>query len=442
MHAHGDTRITRSVLPSGLRVITEPMPHLRSVALGVWVGVGSVDEPESLAGATHYLEHWLFRRTRKRTGPEINKLIDGAGGLLNAFTSKEFTCYYARTLDDDLDLALDVLGDIVSEPSLTTADFEAERQVIGEELAMAGDDPADAVHELFAEALFREHPLARPILGTEESVSSLSRNQVAGWFRRRYTPPRIVVTAVGNVDHGRVVAQVRKHLAGLLERHDDAEPEPPRQVSRHRVPSGTDATTPLIERRPTEQAHVLLGMPGLPRVHADRMPLSVVNAVLGGGLSSRLFADIREARGLAYSVFSYTNSFVDGGSVGVYAGCQPERVVEVVDRVRGHIDDVARNGISQAELDLAKGSLRGSLVLGAEDPGSRMMRLGKAELVYPDYRCTDELLAGVDDVTLERANAVATEVLSQPPALAAVGPFRNQRSIAGAHRRSRREALR
>jgi predicted Zn-dependent peptidase len=442
MHQHGDTRITRSVLPSGLRVITEPMPHLRSVALGVWVGVGSVDEPESLAGATHYLEHWLFRRTHKRTGAEINKLIDGAGGLLNAFTSKEFTCYYARALDDDLDLASEVPGYSVTEPSLTSADFEAERQVIGEELAMAGDDPADAVHELFAEALFGEHPLARPILGTEQSVASLSRNQVAGWFRRRYTPPRIVVTAVGNVDHGRVVAQVRRHLANLLERHDDADPEPPRQVSRKRLPAGTELRDPLIERRPTEQAHVLVGMPGLPRVHTERMPLSVVNAVLGGGLSSRLFADIREARGLAYSVFSYTNSFVDSGSVGVYAGCQPERVVEVVDRMRGHIDDVARNGITEAELDLAKGSLRGSLVLGAEDPGSRMMRLGKAELVYPDYRCTDELLAGVDDVTLERANAVAAQVLGQAPVLAAVGPFRNRRSIAGAHRRPREEGSR
>ena len=304
---------------------------------------------------------------------------------------------------------------------------------------MAGDDPADAVHELFAEALFGEHPLARPILGTEESLGRLSRNQVAGWFRRRYTPPRIVVTAVGNVDHGRVVAQVRRHLANLLDRHDDADPEPPRQVSRHQVPECTEPATQLIDRRPTEQAHVLLGMPGLPRVHPERMPLSVVNAVLGGGLSSRLFADIREARGLAYSVFSYTNSFVDGGSLGVYAGCQPERVVEVVDRVRGHIDDIATNGISQAELDLAKGSLRGSLVLGAEDPGSRMMRLGKAELVYPDYRCTDELLAGVDDVTLDRANAIAADVLSRPAALAAVGPFRSSRSIAGAQRRPRRE---
>ena len=431
----GSTKVTRSVLPGGLRVVTEHMPQVRSVALGVWVGVGSVDEPESLAGATHYLEHVLFKGTALRSAMDISATIDAVGGELNAFTGKEFTCYYARVLDADLAVAVDVLGDILCRPTLARRDIEAERAVITEELAMATDDPADLVHEEFAEAMFAPHPLARPILGSAESVGSLSRQQIAGWFRRRYVLPTIVVSAAGNVDHTALVRLVRKAFA---ERIDDAEPAAPygaRLKTRAAARMGFDGDTPgshphtrLVNRR-TEQAHVVLGMPSFSRAHPARMALAVVNCALGGGMSSRLFADIREQRGLAYSVFSYTMSFADSGALAVYAGASPSRAGQVIDRMRAAIGDVAEHGITADELDRAKGALRGSLVLGLEDPSSRMSRLGKSELVYPDYRSTDELLTMIDAVTLADAAAVAGEVLTREPRVAVVGPFRSVRSV-------------
>jgi len=427
------TTIRRSVLPSGLRVVSEHMPGVRSVALGAWVGVGSVDEPASLAGATHYLEHVLFKGTTTRSALDISAEIDSVGGELNAFTGKEFTCYYSRVLDDDLPLAVDVLGDILCNALLTSADIEAERDVIGEELAMATDDPADLVHELFAELMFDVHPLARPILGSAESVQSLSRRQIRGWFGRRYQLPSMVVSAAGNVEHDKLVRLVRKAFAPRLVDAPKAPPAPPRRQStgRNRWEPGIDGARIRLVNRHTEQAHVVLGMSSLTRDDPDRMALSVVNTALGGGMSSRLFNDIREKRGLAYSVFSCTSAFADAGTFAVYAGCLPAKTREVLDRMSAAVREIAADGITGDELIRAKGALRGSLVLGLEDPSSRMTRLGKSELVYPEFRSTDDLLAMIDAVTLDHANAVAARVLSDEQRIAVVGPFRSARKLIG-----------
>jgi len=428
------TTIRRTVLASGLRVVSEHMPGVRSVALGVWVGVGSVDEPLGLGGATHYLEHVLFKGTTTRSALDISAEIDSVGGELNAFTGKEFTCYYARVLDDDLPLAVHVLGDILCNPLLAAVDIEAERAVIGEELAMATDDPADLVHELFADLMFDEHPLARPILGSAESVQSLSRRQISGWFRRRYDLPAMVVSAAGNVDHDRLVRLVRTSFAPRLAGAPKAPPAPPRRQSTGRkrwVPSPDGGRIRLVNRH-TEQAHVVLGTASLTRDDPDRMALSVVNTALGGGMSSRLFNDIREKRGLAYSVFSYTSAFADAGTFAVYAGCLPAKAREVLDRMAAAVREIATDGITEDELIRAKGALRGSLVLGLEDPSSRMTRLGKSELVYPEFRSTDDLLAMIDAVTLENANTVAARVLSGEQRIAVVGPFRSARKLIGA----------
>ena len=431
--ADAGTTIRRTVLPSGLRVVSEHMPGVRSVALGAWVGVGSGDVPTSLAGATHYLEHVLFKGTTTRSALDISAEIDSVGGELNAFTGKEFTCYYARVLDDDLPLAVDVLGDILCNPLIAGVDIEAERDVIGEELAMATDDPADLVHELFSELMFDVHPLARPILGSAESVQSLSRRQISGWFQRRYQLPAMVVTAAGNVDHDHLVRLVRKAFAPRLADAPKSPPAPPRQqaTGRKRWRPSSDGGRIRLVNRHTEQAHVVLGMSSLTRDDPDRMTLSVVNTALGGGMSSRLFNDIREKRGLAYSVFSYTSAFADAGTFAVYAGCLPAKAREVLDRMSAAVVNVAANGITEDELVRAKGALRGSLVLGLEDPSSRMTRLGKSELVYPEFRSTDELLAMIDAVTLEHAIDVAARVLSGEQRIAVVGPFRSARTLIG-----------
>jgi predicted Zn-dependent peptidase len=364
---------------------------------------------------------------------DISAAFDAVGGELNAFTGKEFTCYYARVLDDDLPLAVDILGDIVSQPLLASADIEAEREVIAEELAMATDDPGDAVHELFAAALFDGHPLARPILGSSQSVADLSRRQVAGWFKRRYRLPTMVVSAAGNIDHARLVRLVRKAFAGRIAAADAARPDEARTPSSaarrlRRADPSVGADSRLVTRR-TEQTHIVVGLPSLPRHDPRRMAVSVVNAALGGGMSSRLFCDIRENRSLAYSVFSYTTAYADAGALAMYAGCLPSKAGQVLDRLRAAATEVAEHGLGEDEVERAKGALRGSLVLGLEEPGSRMSRLGKAELVYPTFKSTDELLAMIDAVTVEQANEVAAQILGVEPTVAVVGPFKSMRAL-------------
>jgi predicted Zn-dependent peptidase len=421
--ADGAGVVRRTVLPGGLRIVTETMSSVRSVAFGIWVGVGSRDEQVEDAGATHYLEHLLFKGTPRRSALEISSLMDTAGGEMNAFTAKEYTCYYARVLDSDLPLAIDIVSDMVTSSLIESHDVDAERGVILEEIAMHDDDPTDAVHDEFAAALFGDVPLGRPILGTVESINSLSRDRIARYYRERYLPQNLVVAVAGNIDHDEVVRLVREafETAGALGDTSVA-PTRPRVAGAVAVPKpGVSTVT-----RPSEQANLILGTVGIHRTDERRFALGVLNAALGGGMSSRLFQEIREKRGLAYSVYSYNTQYADTGTFGVYVGCLPAKVEEVLTICRDEVAKVVDHGITAEELERGKGQLRGSFVLGLEDTGSRMSRIGKSELVYDSLLSVDDILDRIERVTLDDVRAIGAEVLGRPMTLTAIGPFEDR----------------
>jgi predicted Zn-dependent peptidase len=414
----GGEAIRRTVLPGGLRVITEQVPGARSAAVGVWVGVGSRDETPALSGASHFLEHLLFKGTASRSALDIAVAVDAVGGDLNAFTAKEHTCYYAHVLDTDLPMAVDLVCDVVTAATIAPPDVEAERGVILEEIAMRDDDPGDLVHDLFGEALFGDTPLGRPVIGAVETIETLTRDRIAGYYRRRYRPETMVVAAAGRLQHGEVVRRVRRAFGARLD--TSATPLAPRAGTR----SGRAPVRRLaVLDRPTEQANLVLGGTGLARADDRRFALGVLNSALGGGMSSRLFQEIRERRGLAYSVYSFISQYADAGQFGVSVGCHPAKVPEVLALVREQLAEVAEHGISDAEVARGKGQARGGLVLGLEDSGSRMSRIGKGELAYGEVLSVDELLARVDAVTPEAVREVAMDVLRRPQCLAIVGPF-------------------
>lgn len=411
------------MLPSGLRIVTEEMPGVRSAAVGVWVGVGSRDEDaspdgHSLHGCSHFLEHLLFKGTPTRNALEISEALDAVGGEFNAFTAKEYTCFHARVLDEDLALAVDVLGDMVTSSLITPEDVEAERDVILDEIAMHDDDPDDVVHNLFAAQAWGENsPLGRGIAGTEESIAALDRDRIHGFYRDHYTAATIVVSAAGNLRHEAFVALVERAFAADGFLAGSAAPVPPRTGVHVEVRPGVRET-----KRALEQVNVVLGMEGLRRDDERRFALGVLNTALGGGTSSRLFQEVRERRGLAYSVFSFTSSHAESGLLGVSVGCLPGKLVAVLATVREELAKVAREGITEREMLLGKGQLRGGLVLGLEDSGSRMMRLGKAELVHDELLTLDDVLVRIGAVTVEDCRAIAAEVLTRPELLAIVGP--------------------
>jgi len=411
--------VGRTVLPGGLRVVTEFLPAVRSVALGIWVGVGSRDEDEAHAGATHYLEHLLFKGTKRRTALELSSEMDAVGGEMNAFTAKEYTCYYARVLDADLPLAVDVLSDMVTSSLIAPKDVDAERNVVLEEIAMNEDDPTDTVHEAFTAKLFGDTPLGHPILGTTDSIKRITRDQIFEHYQARYTSEHLVVAAAGNLDHDTVVELVRHAFGPALDHA--AEPAPARLAGDQRGSQAGVGTT-LISRG-IEQANLVLGCEALARTDDRRFALGVLNAAFGGGMSSRLFQEVREKRGLAYSVYSFAGQHADTGMWGIYVGCLPSKADEVLAICAEEITRVVEGGLTDAELARGKGQLRGSIVLGLEDPSSRMSRLGKSELVYPRLEPVEEVLASIDAVTHDDIRAVAVDILTRPKALAVVGPF-------------------
>jgi predicted Zn-dependent peptidase len=418
--AGGDSTVARTVLPGGLRVITESLPAVRSVAFGIWAGVGSRDEDLAHAGATHYLEHLLFKGTSRRSALDISAEMDAVGGELNAFTAKEYTCYYARVLDVDLPLAIDVLADMVTSSLIEEKEVDAERGVILEEIAMNEDDPSDTVHEAFAAKLFGDSPMGRPILGSVDSINSITRLQISEHYAARYKPDNLVVAAAGSLEHEQVVELTRAAFGTALS--GSAQPLPPRLLAPG-VAEAANGTGIRLVSRAIEQANLVLGCGGLSRTDERRFALGVLNAALGGGMSSRLFQEVREKRGLAYSVYSFSSQHADSGIWGVYAGCLPAKADEVLSICRDEIAKVISGGLTDDELDRGKGQLRGSIVLGLEDPSSRMSRLGKSELVYPRLEPVDEILAAIDGVTHDDVREVAASVLAQPKALAVVGPF-------------------
>jgi predicted Zn-dependent peptidase len=413
--------VKRTVHSSGLRIVTEEVPSVRSAAVGIWVNVGSRDEAPATAGASHFLEHLLFKGTKSRTALEISSSIESVGGEMNAFTSKEYTCFYARVIDTDLPMAIDVVSDLITSSIVTALDVDAERKVVLEEIAMRDDDPSDLVHDLFSDTYYGDTQIGRPILGTIESINKMSRNTVFNYYKKKYQPSDLVVAVAGNIKHKRVVAMVEEALS--KDNFLDVIGTP---NIRPNTPIKKGPQTPVgLMYRKTEQAHMLYGMEGVARADSRRFAMGVMSAALGGGMSSRLFQEIREKRGLAYSVYAYSQQFAGSGTLGFYAGCNPSKAVEVVEIIREILSDVAEHGMSHEEIERAKGAVRGSLVLSQEDSGSRMSRIGKNEIVYGQVMDFDDILKAISRVSAEDIREIAGEYLTKTPTLALVGPFKN-----------------
>jgi predicted Zn-dependent peptidase len=419
----GGVLVRRSVLPGGIRVLTEQVPGVRSTTVGAWVAVGSRDELDGHHGSTHFLEHLLFKGTRRRDAMAIAEAFDAVGGEANASTGKEHTCYFARVLDADVPLAVDVIGDMITSALLDPEEFETERGVILEELAMNEDDPTDVVHEEFATLVLGDHPLGRPIGGTPGTIQAVPREAVWDHYRRTYVPRELVVTAAGSVDHDALCALVLRAVT------DGGWVLDPTGVPVDRRSGGLGPGVPVLAgaartvHRPTEQANVVLGGRGPDANDDRRFALRVLHAVLGGGMSSRLFQEIREKRGLAYSVYSFASGYAEAGLFGMYAGCTPSRVEQVVELLGSELDRFAADGITAAELERAIGQLSGGLVLGLEDTGSRMSRLGRAEIVHGELLSVEELLGRIRAVTRHAVNDLAAELATAPRSLVVVGPF-------------------
>ncbi|MFI7104305.1 M16 family metallopeptidase [Streptomyces sp. NPDC050161] len=422
---NGAGTVRRTTLPGGLRVVTETLPTVRSVSFGIWAHVGSRDETPALNGATHYLEHLLFKGTERRSALDISAAIDAVGGEMNAFTAKEYTCYYARVLDADLPLAIDVVCDMLTGSLIEPDDVEAERGVILEEIAMTEDDAGDCVHDLFAHTMLGDTPLGRPVLGTVDTVNALTPARIRRFYKKHYDPTHLVVTAAGNVDHAKVVRLVRRAFekAGALG-GTDAVPSVPRAGARTLRAGGR---VDHLNRK-SEQAHVILGVPGMSRTDDRRWALGVLNTALGGGMSSRLFQEVREKRGLAYSVYSYTSGFADCGLFGVYAGCRPNQVQDVLKICRDQLDQVAADGLTDDEIRRAIGQLRGSTVLGLEDSGALMHRIGKSELCWGTQLSVDDMLERIAAVTPDDVREVARDVLGRRPSLSVIGPLKDRQA--------------
>jgi predicted Zn-dependent peptidase len=422
--ASGNCLVRRTVLPSGVRILSESVPGARSSTAGFWVAVGSRDELPATYGSTHFLEHLLFKGTPTRSALDIAISFDSVGGEHNAMTAKEYTCYYAKVQDRDLPMAIDVLADMFTSSLIDPQEFETERGVILEELAMADDDPADVANERFFEAVLGDHPLGRPIGGNPETIEAVSRDAVVGHYRTNYRPQDLVITVAGAVDHDELVARATAALesAGW----DLAVPAVP--VERR------DAAVDLIERgsplvvvqRPLEQANLIVGVTGLAAADERRTTLAVLNSILGGGMSSRLFQEVREKRGLAYSVYSFTPSYSDSGIVGMYAGCSPAKAGQVAELMVGEFGRLARDGVTADELRRAVGQLSGASALALEDSDTRMSRLGRSELTLGEFVDLDESLRRLERVTVDGVQDLAAELVARPLSIAAVGSIDEQ----------------
>jgi predicted Zn-dependent peptidase len=389
------------------------MPHVRSVSVGLWIDIGSRDESSEVAGASHFLEHLLFKGTRTRDAQDIANAFDRVGGEVNAYSAREHTCFYARVLDDDLPMALDVLGDMFRDAALRPDEVESERRVILEEIHMAGDVPEDLVHDLFTEAVWPDHPLGRSVLGTPATVGDMSVERIEGFYRNAYVTDRLVVAVSGNVDHAALEEHVRRTFAPGS--------APIRRSAADKPPFGPSAV--VHDPRGSEQVHLVWGVEGLSRTDPDRYALTVLGVLYGGGMSSRLFQEVREQRGLAYSIYSGENMHLDTGNVYVYAGTQPESAAEVLKIVREEAGALAAGEVTSDEVERAKGHVRGGLVLSMDDPGGRMSRVGRSELVHGEVATIDELLHRVESVTTEDVTRVAQRVFGTcAPVLASVGP--------------------
>ncbi len=394
--------IVHDTLPNGVRLVTETMPHVRSVSLGVWLARGSRHEVPEQGGIAHFIEHMLFKGTERRTAQDIAEQFDSMGGNLDAFTSKEYAGYYIKVMDEHLPRAFDILSDLVLHPAFPVDEIEREKKVILEEIKMVEDTPDDLVHELFTEHYWSNHPLGRPILGTPETVESFTRDILARYFREAYVGRNLIVSAAGNFDHARLRDMVEEAFGAVPDAGADW-----REVA-------PAANPPQIERhKDLEQSHIVVGTPAFPQAHAERYPAFLLNVILGGSMSSRLFQTIREQRGLAYAVFSGVSSYRDTGMLSVYAGCAAESVPEVVDLVFDEMRAMRREPVTDDELRRAKDHLKGSLMLSLESTSSRMTHLARQEMYFGRHVTLDEIIAGIEHATAEDVRRVAGTLFTQ-----------------------------
>lgn len=401
-----------TTLSNGLRVISEAMPSLRSIALGCWVDTGTRDELPNEHGASHFLEHLLFKGSDKLSAREVSEIFDAIGAESNAFTSKESTCYWVRLLDQDLETGFDVLSEMIQRPAFRQNEIDAERHVVIEEINMNEDDPNDVAFENFTTAVFESHPLEPPVLGTKESILAMSRDDINAYWKRRYGAGSMVVAAAGAVDHEALVKTV-------ADRFGDWSGD---EVDHHYADTTVAARVKLTERD-TEQAHLVLGGKGFNRSDERRWAFEILNHIMGSGMSSRLFREVREERGLAYAIYGFRLSYSDAGAWGVYVGTTPSQKDTAMGVILDELDKVVADGVTAEELERAKGSMRGGLALSLEDPNSRMVKLGRDELSGMPHFSVDERLARLEAITVEDVQAVARDFYTGERVIGAVGPF-------------------
>lgn len=393
---------SKSVLPNGIRVVTENIPYIKSVSLGIWVDTGSRNEQEENHGISHFLEHLMFKGTQKRSAKTIAETVDAVGGQLNAFTAKEYTCYYIKVLDTHLELAIDVLSDMLINSKFDSQDIMREREVVLEEVNMYEDDPDELVHDLYLESVWPGHPLGQNILGTVQSIGKFDRNLVLDYYHNYYTPDNLVIAAAGNLEHDKLVEMIKKyfgHLSGVKKTREVKAPKLIKAFSVH--------------NKDTEQVHFCLGTASVPQNAPDIYGAHILNNILGGGISSRLFQTIREEKGLAYSVYSYQTNYSDAGLFTVYAGTRPANAAKVIDLILENMSDIKNKGITLQELTKAKEQLKGNMLLGLENSSSRMSRLGKMEITLRKHITIDEVVAKIDKVTLDDVKLICDKLFKE-----------------------------
>lgn len=404
--------IKTHTFPNGLRLVMEKIPSVRSISLGIWIGTGSKYETFQDNGISHFIEHMMFKGTSKRTAREIAEAFDCIGGNLNAFTSKEYTCYYAKVLDQHLGIAYDVLSDMFFNSTFDSVELEKEKKVVLEELKMYDDAPDDVVHDLISKATHRDHSLGYTILGREEVLESLTADDLREYIKKHYTPQNTVIAVAGNIDEEELIRLTETYFADF-----DAASTPPE------VTEATITHDHIYKVKETEQAHFCLGFKGIHIKDPAIYPLVLLNNVLGGSMSSRLFQSIREDRGLAYSVFSYHSSFIETGTFHVYAGTAPSQLEEVYDLTIENLQSLATIGMTDRELHNCKEMLKGNLMLSLESTSSRMSRIGKNELLLKKHLTLDEIITRIDDITLDRVNELAHSLFKQKHSFALISPL-------------------
>jgi predicted Zn-dependent peptidase len=380
--------VRKSVLSNGVRVLTEPMPQMVSTTIGIWVENGSRYEHERQNGVSHFIEHLLFKGTKKRTAAQIAEQFDAVGGVLNAFTGKEYTCYYAKVLGADLKMATELLADLFLESVFDPAEIDRERQVVLQEISQAEDTPDDFIHDLFNLKFWQGHPLSLPIFGSVESVNAIDRELLVSFMADRYRAGRVFIAAAGAVDHDGLVADCERYFGGI---QGDGRGEP--------IAPPSETVMVLNQAKDLEQAHICIGGPGISQVDPLRFAAYVMNTAVGGGMSSRLFQEVREKRGRVYSIYSFISSFLDCGYFGIYAGTNPDWVDEVIEVTLGEIGKVSREGLKPSELARAKSQLKGNMLLGMESSDSRMNRLARNEIYFRREIPLEELADQIDQVT-------------------------------------------